>query len=546
MSDKLFLSNISIKNFATFTDQTVTFENSFNAIIGETGSGKSLLLDAIQLVLGSRADKKLVRKGSEFSSIEATFTCNDPQIINYFDELGFPIEDNEIIVKRIIYTTGKSKSYLNHQSATLVTLQSFSRRFIDLVGQFENQKLLNENYQLKLLDNFAKLNNLRSEFEDYYIKLNETLAQIEKLESKKTEQAQRLDYVNFQINELDKLNPSIEDEKQLIIQKNNISNLERRINLVNEINDLFESNDSNFAGINEQMSLLERKLTQSQDLVSEKLINDFFNVKDSLQDISYEISLLQNQSLDEDELSETIDRLDLYQKLKNKFATDTEGLVKTYKTFLKEQDELKSLDINFDKLILKKETLKSTCLELANKLHTKRESSALKLSEQLTSAIQSLRMFGASIRLNCVKGLELNSQGLTTVSFLAQTNLGEGYFKVKDVASGGELSRILLAVRQVLASKDSINIFLFDEIDTGMGGETALHIGKALDKVSKESQVIAITHLPQIANYANKLIVVSKSIQTEKDSKSKRTISIIKEIGEDGKSQFVQGMTPLS
>lgn len=544
MKDKLFLSNISIKNFATFTDQTVTFENSFNAIIGETGSGKSLLLDAIQLVLGSRADKKLVRKGSDFSSIEAIFSCHDPLIISYFDDLGFPIEDNEIIVKRIIYSTGKSKSFLNHQSATLITLQNFSRRFIDLVGQFENQKLLSENYQLKLLDNFAKLNNLRAEFEDYYSKLNETNVKIEKLESKKTEQAQRLDYVNFQINELNQLDPSVEDEEQLIIQKNNIANLERRINLVNEINEIFESSDSNFAGLNEQLSLLEKKLTQSQDLISEKLINTFFNVKESLQEISYEVTLLQNQNLDEDELSATIDRLDLYQKLKNKFATDTDGLVKTYKSFLKEQDELKSLDINFDKLLLKKETLKSTCFELANKLHSKREAAALKLSEKLTSTIQSLRMFGASIKLNCAKYQELNSQGLTTVSFLAQTNLGEGFFKVKDVASGGELSRILLAVRQVLASKDSINIFLFDEIDTGMGGETALHIGKALDKVSKESQVIAITHLPQIANYAKKLIVVSKSIQTQDDSK--RTISVIKEIKESAKSKFVQGMTPLA
>ncbi len=544
MNDKLFLKNISIKNFATFTDQTVEFENSFNAIIGETGSGKSLLLDAIQLVLGSRADKRLVRKNSEFSTIEAIFSCPNKEIKSYFDSLGFPIEDNEIIIKRIIYTTGKSKSFLNHQSATLSTLQGFAKRFIDLVGQFENQKLLSENYQLKLLDNFANLNNLRSEFEDYYQKLNETNKQIELLESKKSEQAQRLDYINFQINELDKLSPSIEDEEKLIIQKNNISNLERRINLVNEIENLFDNSDFVGAGINSQLSSLEKKLTSSTDLVSDKLINTFFNAKEALQEVSYEISLLQNQSVDEDELSETIERLDLYQKLKNKFATDTEGLVKKHRDFQKEQNELKSLDINFDKLIVKKETLTSTCLEIANKLHKKRETAALALSDKLTSAVQSLRMFGASIRLNCVKTNSLLANGNTSVAFLAQTNLGEGYFKVKDVASGGELSRILLAVRQVLASKDSINVFLFDEIDTGMGGETALHIGKALDNVSKNSQVIAITHLPQIANFANKLIVVSKSIQTE--NSSKRTISLIKEIKDEGKNEFVQAMTPLS
>ena len=544
MSDKLFLKNISIKNFATFTDQTVEFENSFNAIIGETGSGKSLLLDAIQLVLGSRADKKLVRRDSEFSTIEAIFSCHDKEIINYFDDLGFPIEDNEIIIKRIIYSTGKSKSFLNHQTATLVTLQGFAKRFIDLVGQFENQKLLNENYQLKLLDNFAGLNNLRAEYEDNYQKLSEIDQKIAELEQQKTQQAQRLDYVSFQIKELDDLDPSEEDEAMLIVQKNNITNIEKRIIFVNEINSIFESQDTDSQGINDLLSALEKKITQAQDLVSPNLINTFFNAKESLSDISYEISLLQNQSLDEEELDETMERLDLYQKLKSKFATDTQGLVKTYKDFLKEQEELKTLDLNFDKLILKRDTVSSTCLELAKKLHAKRTSSALKLSEKLTSVVQSLRMFGASIKLKCTETSSLNTQGNTSVSFLAQTNLGEGFFKVKDIASGGELSRILLAVRQVLASKDSINIFLFDEIDTGMGGETALHIGKALEKVSKESQVIAITHLPQIANYAKKLIVVSKSIQTHE--KSKRTISLIQEIHGAQKNEFVQGMTPLS
>lgn len=544
MNDKLFLKDLSIKNFATFIDQTVQFENSFNAIIGETGSGKSLLLDAIQLVLGSRADKKLVRKGSDFATIEASFCSDDKSIHSFFDDIGFPTEDNEILIKRIIYSTGKSKSFLNHQTATISILQNFSKRFIDLVGQFENQKLLSESYQLILLDNFAGLKGLKNEYKDNYEKLTEVCEQIEKLNMQKAEHARRLDYINFQVSELDSLNPSVEDEKKLIIQKDNIVNIESRVQLVNEVNEVFEPLNNEQQGINEVLGILERKLLNAQSLIEENTLNRFYDAKESLQNVHYEISLLENQIFDEDELKETIDRLDLYQKLKSKYKVETEGLISIYESFLKEQLELKNLDLNFEKLTLKKETLFRSCTSIANQLHEKRLEASKKLSDKLTKAIQSLRMFGASIKLNCERVQSIGANGFTKTTFLAQTNLGEGFFKVKDIASGGELSRILLAVRQVLSAKDSINIFLFDEIDSGMGGETALHIGKALEAVSTSSQVIAITHLPQIANFATKLIVVSKEIT--KEDNQQRTISNINEISGGKKSDFISGMTPLS
>lgn len=534
----LTLNNLTLKNFATFEDQTIIFDQGFNAIVGETGSGKSLILDALQLILGHRADKRIIRKDFEFAIVEGTFNCNDDQIKKYFDENDFPFDGEEVYIKRILYRNGKSKAYLNHQQCPLTTLTKFSKRFIDLVGQFENQKLLSSDYQLKLLDQFSINETLKSEYQKIFTFLSEQQLELKNLESRKVEVAKKLDYLNFQISEFEKLDPSVDREVELNKKKRVLQNLEENKVSVNKLNSLFDGGHQS-GGLINLLNQIESELTEK--LLDQDTLEQFFNAKEVLIDMNYKINSSINLEFDEKEFEHVLEELDLYQRLKRKYQVSTEDLIDIYNSYTEERKELENLTDSVELIKDKVMELSKSALMIAEKLHERRISYAKDLSKSLTLAVQKLRMQGATISIKVDKVEELNSQGISKVSFLAETNPGEGHYKIKEIASGGELSRILLSLRTILSSKDSISIFLFDEIDTGIGGETAISVGEALNKVSTNSQVIAITHLPQIAKFSNKLIKVSKHLSSDLG----RTFSQIEELTQGQIEKEIKEMTSL-
>jgi DNA repair protein RecN (Recombination protein N) len=537
----LNISKLTLKNFATFDDQTVNFVNQFNAIVGETGSGKSLILDALQLILGHRADKKLVRKSCDYAIVEACFSCNDLGIKQYFNDIGFPYDETEIVIKRILYKTGKTKSYINHQSCSLSTLVEFSKNYIDLVGQFENQKLLSDDYQLALVDNYAVNNTLKDEYSITFQELLKTIKELDQLLFKKAEFAQKLDYISFQISEIEKLNPSLEDEQELLAKKRLLQNLDENRSSVARLNSLFDGNQAS-SGLLSLINQIENLLTDK--LLDEETLSQFQNAKETLNDINYKINSSLDIDFNETEFESVLTSLDSYQKLKRKFSVDTEGLITILTNFQTERDEIDNIHESINLYEERITKLKIQAYQLAEKLHERRIKFAKELSKKLTEEVRQLRMIGATIKIELTKSNDINKNGVSLINFLAETNPGEGFYKIKDIASGGELSRILLALRTVLSTKDSISVFLFDEIDSGIGGETALAVGNALAKVALSSQVIAITHLPQIANFSAKIIKVSKEIISFNDSE--RTVSIVKEVSGKELKQEVSLMSSLN
>ena len=225
LKDGFYLSELIIQNIATFELERIEFTPDFNCIVGETGSGKSLILDCLQLIFGSRADRSIIRKNTPFATIEAVFKTTDNKISEYFTNIGYPFVGDEIVIKRIIQKNGSSKAYINHQSCSIQILTQFSKTFIDLVGQFENQKLLSENYQLRLIDQFAGLEDKSALFKDNFEKFTKTISKLEELQSSRPEKLQRLDYLNFQIDELEKLSPTQQDEQELIKRKEELQNI---------------------------------------------------------------------------------------------------------------------------------------------------------------------------------------------------------------------------------------------------------------------------------------------------------------------------------
>lgn len=540
-NETLYLKSLNLQNFATFENQEIKFDIKFNAIVGETGSGKSLILDALQIIFGARADKKLIRKNAEFATIEAVFSTNDTKIKNYFNEIGHPFEGDEVVIKRIIFANESSKSYLNFQSCSASLLTSFSKRFVDLVGQFENQKLLSEDYQLILLDSYAGLSSDIVDYQNLYTQLASLKKDFSELLNEKNVRAQREDYIRFQIEELEKLSPSIEDEIELLRKKDMILNVEKRQSTLGSLASAISDDDVNLLSL---LKICLNKAEKNPGIVSEETITKLYDVKSILEDVSYDLSKELNANFDEENIEEIIDRIDFYQRLKRKFGGTTEEMIKTYTEFRAEINSYSQVDEKIALVSKKINDLESRCATFAEELHKVRFQKSEELSIELTEKVRELKMNGASLKIVVHKADALGPKGFSRVDFIAETNPGEGFFKVKEIASGGELSRILLSIRQILSSNDTISVFLFDEIDTGIGGETAICIGKSLQSVSECSQVLAITHLPQIANFATQIINVSKNTKVIDDQP--RTISFIDQVIGEKRSDVIRAMNPLT
>ena len=526
MKPSLFLKSLSLRNFATFENQEISFHSKFNGIVGETGSGKSLILDAFQLLLGGRADKKLVRKGAECAMIEGVFEVHGDKFITYFDEIGFPISkeenSNQVVIKRIIYSTGKSKSYLNHFSSPLSALSKFSKTFVDLVGQFENQKLTQADYQLFLLDQFSDNEKKLSSYSSLFSQYKTLTQEMESIKELLNNKSQKEDYIRFQMHALEALNPSIEDENQLISVKEQLLNGEETQKNLETLKEYFSEGEVNLQDLSKSCSKLFNKCSH---LFSEEQRSEFENLTSSIEEFSFIVSKTNIEVDDEINLDDVLDRLDQYQKLKRKFNIETAELKSLLDDFQEQITELENIEKHFNKLVIEKDNLEQKLYTMATDLHNNRSKNAQKLSKQISKGLGELNMNGATFDIQVSKLNSLGPTGLSQANFMAETNKGEGFFKIKDIASGGELSRILLCLRQIVASEDTINIFFFDEIDTGIGGETATKIASALQKVGEKGQVLAITHLAQIAKAVDEIIYVDKK-SLSKD-KNTRTISFV-------------------
>lgn len=523
----LILQTLKLQNFATFKNREIHFQRGLNAIVGETGSGKSLILDALQLVFGGRADKKIVRSGTESAVVEAILRFDSEDAIRVLDEMGFPTDDGEIVIKRIVRKDGTSKCWLNHMACSLQQLSQFARRWVDLVGQFENQKLLSDTYQLRLLDQYGQTVKLADEMRTKLTEFRALREERDRLERSKVDRDQRLDYLDFQINEINTLSPRLGEEDELIAAKGEFLNLERKQILMAQLDELVEGGESG-GGLGGIVRSGRGLLAKNVGVLPTSFLERFAQLEVAYEEIREGLRGLSAREMDQEQLQALLDRLDSYQRLKRKFGGSVEAILETLEQFQREANSLRGAEHDLGILLQQLSTTEQMVARLADELHALREKAAQRFSKELTAAVRSLRMEGADIRLELERSSELSDNGFTRLNFLAQTNPGEGFFKVKEIASGGELSRILLALRQVLSTHDSISIFLFDEIDTGIGGETALHIGKSLQKVASASQVIAITHLPQIASCADHMIMVSK--ETAKDEGEERTESIVREV----------------
>lgn len=508
------LKEIYIQNLAVIKEAVIPLDRHLNIFTGETGAGKSILINGINAVLGQRCTKDIVRTGCDKAVITALFTELSDEVCAKLDELGVSHDDGEITVTREISADGGSVSRINHRTASAALLKEIGAMLINIHGQHDNQILLDSEKHLQILDDFGGDGSLLSEYRVTFRELQHTarrLGELKKQEQSRIERSRTLNEIIDDIGELelregedDELEKEYEtaknSEKTLIAIKNAVS----LITGDETANDMIVSAETEIAAFtdnNTQLSALYERLSAAEI---------------ELADIASELeSFADKVELDGQRLEYLGTRLNNINKMKRKYATDCEGLIKLYDDACREIMKLESSGSEIKELAEKREALLHKVTEQAKALYDYRETVAERFTRRVTEELEFLNMAGVIIAVKHEKG-KLTVNGMDTVEFLISANKGEEPKPISKIASGGELSRIMLALKSVIADKDSIPTMIFDEIDTGVSGKAAQKIGIKLREIGQVRQVICVTHLSQIAVMADNHLLIEKQIVGER------------------------------
>lgn len=529
------LSNLVVKNFALMERLDVDFNSGLNVLTGETGAGKSILIKALSLLQGERSSLEFIRDQAETAEVIATFSGLTKGVLKALKHLDIEVEDNQLILKRTISRKGNHKVSANGTSLTLQELKTISQELLEICGQHDNQKLTDQEYQRETIDAYGSL-------EDLTLKVKVKVQEITALKKEKQslimdpgQRLQRMDFLKFQISEIKDNWVSSEEEKSL----------DEKLRKALGSKDLLEACDQVEQGLfGEEYSAI-TSLERTRRFVSSALKHEplfkeqeetLNSVISSLEDLGeffnkYKKSL----NADEKSINVIIEKTDQIKKLKRKYGPDLSLIKEKQDSLSTELKKLKDLEETQKKIDQKIKLLESEAMGLAQELREKRKASAQTLSKKVIDQLKDLNMNGAKFSVSFTEK-ELSLDGIDSIVYEIAPNKGEGLKPLGKIASGGELSRIMLAITRVITEKSDISLYVFDEVDAGIGGDTGKIVGEKMLQVSQGHQVLCITHLPQVAVYANHNFLISKK------EENKRTVSEISILDKAGKIREISRM----
>lgn len=513
------ISTIQIKNIGIIDNLSINLENGFNVLTGETGAGKTLIIDSLGIICGNRFSKEMIRKGEEYSYIEACI---------YLPENENSIDGN-IIVSREIYANGRNSCKINGRLVTVNELKEFMKQIIDIHGQNDNQTLLDKASHIEYLDSFIgkEISLIKTEYKNLYNIYNEIKLELKNNYGDETEKQRKLDLLKYQLNEIKEVNLKEGEDEKLEEQRKKIINSEKIIENI-EIADNSLSNEA-VDNINSAIRALEK--IESIDEIYSKKLTELKNIYYDIQEISRDISSMKEDVyFDEEERNEIEERLDTIFSLKRKYGNSIKEILKYKEKVENEIYEIENLDEINEKLRSKLiETGKQMKL-LADKMHQIRKEKANELSQKINKELTELEMKNAKFNVKVEYNDKefFNKNGLDEIEFLISTNIGEEEKPLIKIASGGEMSRIMLAIKSVLSEVDKIPTLIFDEIDTGISGIAAKSVGSKMKKISKNHQILCITHLANIAAQGTYNYYISKAIE---DNKTRTKVEKLNEEG---------------
>jgi DNA repair protein RecN (Recombination protein N) len=505
------LKELGIKNLAIIDDLKVTFEDGLNVLTGETGAGKSIIVDSLSLALGSRAQPDLIRSGEKEAVVQAYFEIEGA---NELPDIGIDIS-NSLIIRRSISAIGKSRAYINDTMVSLQSLAEVGKSLVDIHGQHEHQSLLSVDKHRLFLDSYGKLQENRGKVESLYKEVQALKKEEADLKQKVKERTHRLDLLRFQINEIDSASLKAGEKEDLIEERAILSNLSRLLELTETAYSMIYTSEGSCM---ERLSYVTSKVREMSSI--DHSVSDILNVLESalplIEDAATSLRRYKERyDIEPERLYKIEDRLELIKKLERKYGEGIDAIIKYREGAEKELKNLELTDERLDSIEAELKAKEEMLLSAALSLSEKRKTIAKKVEELVKIELRELAFNNAEFIID-IKHEAFSPHGLDKVEFLFSANPGEPPRPLAKIASGGELSRVMLALKSIIADFDSMPVLIFDEVDAGIGGKTAECVGKKLKKISNKHQVLCTTHLPQIASKGDHHFRIEKGQKDER------------------------------
>lgn len=510
------VTTLHIKNVGIIDDLNLDLNEGFNVLTGETGAGKTLIIGSLAILAGGRFSKEMIRNGEEFSFVEANFYCPD-------NELAI---DNNIIVSREIHSNGRNSCKINGRLVTVNELKEFMSKILDIHGQQDSQLILNPMQHIIYLDKFIG-KELEDNLNKYKVKLAEynTLKQeLKNTYGEDQEKERRLDLLRYQYNEIEQANLKENEEEELEEKHKMMQNAEKLKDNLCEVDN--ELNENAVVAISNAIRSLE-KIQDCGSKYTEKLSilkSSYYDIQELARDLSY---MREDVNFDEEERNQIENRLDLIYSLKRKYGNTISEILKYSSKVEEEIHKIENLDEYHKKIKAKINVLKQELLEIANNMTNTRKKYAKELSTKINKELKDLEMPNARFEIQVDTADKFYETGIDEVEFMICTNIGEELKPLVKIASGGEMARIMLAIKNVLADVDEVSTLVFDEIDTGISGKASKAVAEKMKSIAKSHQVICITHLPSIAAKGDHNYYISKQ------TKENKTYTQIKKLSEE-------------
>lgn len=508
------LQELSIKDFAIIDEIQISFQPKMTVLTGETGAGKSIIIDALGLLAGGRGSTEFIRKGEKKAVIQGLFTLpREANTYNILEEYGIDSEDGQIILQRDLYRGGRNICRINGMMVNLATLRKVGETLIDIHGQNEHQKLMKPENHIDLLDEYdKKTSELRNQYQVVYQNYRKLKLSMEKKEADEKAWAQRLDMLNFQVKEIGEAGLKINEEDELVEEKNKLDNFQAIHDALELSYQILSGEKIDVVGnLGNAMNELSDVSDLSENLqeINTKISDAFYSLEDVARDISDELDSMEWNG---ERLNEIEERLELIHQLKRKYGDTIEDILHYHSRIVKELREMENAEQNSEKQERQLSEALEKVKELAIKLSKQRKKSTKKLEKMIHKQLSALYMDKAVFEVKFLNNSKLYSKGIDKVEFYIQTNPGEEMGPLAKIASGGELSRIMLALKTIFSQKMGVTSIIFDEVDTGVSGRVAQAIAEKISQISNNSQVLCITHLPQVAAIADNHYYISKSV----------------------------------
>jgi len=503
------LSLLHIENIAVIECADISFDQGFNVLTGETGAGKSIVIDAISAILGERAYRDMIRTGTNKASVRAVFT-GVPEL-RWFTDNGVEY-DSETVIQREIYLDGKNVCRVNGSLVTVAILRKLGMQLINIHGQHDSATLFDEDNHLSFLDAFADNEELRSAYSEKYEAVSKLRREIDRKTMDESEKLRRMETLRYQIAEIEKAELEAGEDEALEERRKILQNAEKLSNgMDTAVECLYGGDESDgAAGLLAQAEYALARLAKFSDsfaAMHERVSDLMYQVQDIAEEVR---DARDDLSYSADELEQIESRLDVIHKLRRKYGVTCEEILDYLEKAKKELDDIEFADDHLERLKKRLKKAEKEAWDAAKELRKNRQETSVTMAERILTELSQLDM--PRVQFACqFSETELSANGADTVAFYMSANAGEALKPMSKVASGGELARIMLAMKNVLAEKDQINTLIFDEVDTGVSGRAAQKVAEKLRSVASHKQVLCVTHLPQLAALANTHLLIAKS-----------------------------------